>query len=468
MSELCGDTAIMGAFDISDAYLQVDQPTPKTIRIIDRPDANYIIHRCLPGQRDGARRWYDHFSSFVQTDLGCEICAEVPSLFKLPDDKGFLLAHVDDVLFAIDEQYLNSVVKPILEARFRISLQTASRSGGSFEFLKRVHEFEPNYESLEISHESKHIKQAFQTFTRVNGKPPRLSKTPGAPHAFTYADESETLGDSQASVYRSLVGALLYLSHERPNIQFCAKSLSSSLKNPTVQAWHNLGRLIGYLKLHENVSLGMSKGGCGTSLFGLLHGHVEAQSDIMIESFSDANWGGNRDSRSTSSAQHFVNGQLVHSSSRNQHCIALSSTESEYYSLVSCAIDTLDLKHILELMFPSKNVVATVYVDNSACRQIANKLGTGRLRHIQGKLLWIQHMTKSGQIKIKAVGTTWNPADLGTKTLSADRHRMLCYMIPTTLDGGDLENVTYIFHMLKMQVLEILHFPHLKYVNYHM
>ena len=199
----------MGAFDISDVYLQVDQPTPKKIRIIDRPDANYIIHRCLPGQRDGARRWYDHFSSFVQTDLGCEICAEVPSLFKLPDDKGFLLAHVDDVLFAIDEQYLNSVVKPILAARFRISLQTASRSGGSFEFLKRVHEFEPNYESMEISHESKHIKQVFQTFTRVNGKPPKLSKTPGAPHAFTYADESETLGDSQASVYRSLVGALL-------------------------------------------------------------------------------------------------------------------------------------------------------------------------------------------------------------------------------------------------------------------
>ena len=243
-------------------------------------------------------------------------------------------------------------------------------------------------------------------FSRANGKPPRLSKTPGAPHAFTYADESETLGDSQASVYRSLVGALLYLSYERPDIQFCAKSLSSSLKNPIVQAWHNLGRLIGYLKLHENVSLGMSKGGCGTSLFGLLHGHVEAQGDIMIESFSDANWGGNRDSRSTSFAQHFVNGQLVHSSSRNQHCIALSSTESECYSLVSCAIDTLYLKHILEFMFPSKNVVATVYVDNSACRQIANKLGTGRLRHIEGKFLWIQHMTKSEQIKIKAVGTT--------------------------------------------------------------
>ena len=31
-------------FDISDAYLQVDQPTPTKIRIIDRPGANYTIH----------------------------------------------------------------------------------------------------------------------------------------------------------------------------------------------------------------------------------------------------------------------------------------------------------------------------------------------------------------------------------------------------------------------------------------
>ena len=58
--------------------------------------------------------------------------------------------------------------------------------------------------------------------------------------------------------------------------------------------------------------------------FSLLHGHVEAQGDIMIESFSDANWGGNKDSRSTSSAQHFVSGQRAHSSSRNQHGIALA------------------------------------------------------------------------------------------------------------------------------------------------
>ena len=56
MSELCGDTAIIGALDISDAYLQGAQPTPEQIRIIDRPEVNYTIHKSLPGQGGGARR----------------------------------------------------------------------------------------------------------------------------------------------------------------------------------------------------------------------------------------------------------------------------------------------------------------------------------------------------------------------------------------------------------------------------
>ena len=57
----------------------------------------------------------------------------------------------------------------------------------------------------------------------------------------------------------------------------------------------HLGRLLGYLKLCERVSLCMAKSRCGTCLFGFLNGHVETTGDIVIESYSDADWGGNRD-----------------------------------------------------------------------------------------------------------------------------------------------------------------------------
>ena len=61
MSEICDDSLVMGPLDISDAHLQVDQHQPNKIHVIDRPHANFTIHRRLPGQRDGASRWYDLF-----------------------------------------------------------------------------------------------------------------------------------------------------------------------------------------------------------------------------------------------------------------------------------------------------------------------------------------------------------------------------------------------------------------------
>ena len=69
-----------------------------------------------------------------------------------------------------------------------------------------------------------------------------------------------------------------------------------------------------------------------------------------------------------------------------------------------------------------------VKVDNSATRQIANKLGTSKLRHVQGKLLWVQQQVKDGVLAIRQITTMFNPADLGTKGLSRRRHNLLLYL----------------------------------------
>ena len=61
---------VLGALDISDAYLQVPQEVPRRISILDgNIHSGLVINKCLPGQRDGSRRWFDHFSSFLTTKL---------------------------------------------------------------------------------------------------------------------------------------------------------------------------------------------------------------------------------------------------------------------------------------------------------------------------------------------------------------------------------------------------------------
>jgi len=116
--------------------------------------------------------------------------------------------------------------------------------------------------------------------------------------------------------------------------------------------------------------------------------------------------------------------------------VSLSSTEAEYYAMTSTCIDTIYIKHILEFLLDC-DVEAQVKVDNSATRQIANKLGTSKLRHVQGKLLWVQQQVKSGVLKLKQIPTMWNPADSGTKGLNKRRHNMLRYLFGFVDEQGE-------------------------------
>ena len=80
---------------------------------------------------------------------------------------------------------------------------------------------------------------------------------------------------------------------------------------------------------------------------------IQVESDCskcLVETFTDADWQGGGNSKSTSAGCHFVNGLLVHTSSRTQRVISLSSTESEFYATTSGAIDTIYLKIITEFL----------------------------------------------------------------------------------------------------------------------
>ena len=85
----------------------------------------------------------------------------------------------------------------------------------------------------------------------------------------------------------------------------------------------------------------------------------------------------------------------------------------------------------------SCEVEGQVKVDKSATRQIANKLGASKLRHVQCKLLWAQSQVKNGVLTLKQIPTMWNPADLGTKGLNRRRHNMLLYLFGFVDEKGE-------------------------------
>ena len=152
-----------------------------------------------------------------------------------------------------------------------------------------------------------------------------------------------------------------------------------------------------------------------------------------LETFTDSDWAGDKSSqvrrrRSVSSVCVFLNGYMVTSWSRSQKSIALSSCEAEFLASaggVAEAIQVKDLWHFIS----RRAVMIKAITDSSSCRAFTERLGVGRLKHIDIKYLWMQLEVKKETLKMEGIPTLWNVSDLGTKRLSRQRLEFLMYLI---------------------------------------
>ena len=70
-------------------------------------------------------------------------------------------------------------------------------------------------------------------------------------------------------------------------------------------------------------------------------------------------------------------------------------------ALVSLAADGIYLKRCLEFLV-DEGVKHECLVDNSAALHLCHRRGPGKLRHIAGKLLWIQDLVAQEELQVKA------------------------------------------------------------------
>ena len=115
----------------------------------------------------------------------------------------------------------------------------------------------------------------------------------------------------------------------------------------------------------------------------------------------------------------FLNGCLVAAWSRSQKSIALSS---------GGAAEALQLQELWQFLTKRLAEIKTI-TDSSSCRTFTERLGVGRLKHIDTRYLWMQLEVKKKNLKMEGVPTLWNMADLGTKRLSRQRREFLMYLI---------------------------------------
>ena len=130
------------------------------------------------------------------------------------------------------------------------------------------------------------------------------------------------------TLYRRMIGCLLYLSASRPNIAFSVSVCSRFQSNLKISHLNAVKRIIKYVSETCDYELFYSK-----------------ESNLSLAGFSDSYWAGNADDRkSTTSGCFYVGSNHVAWMSKKQNSISLSTTEAKYIATGSCCSQLLWMK----------------------------------------------------------------------------------------------------------------------------
>ena len=103
--------------------------------------------------------------------------------------------------------------------------------------------------------------------------------------------------------------------------------------------------------------------------------------------------------------------------SRTQSCIALSSGEAELNATLKAACEGLQLQYLFNEMGEEKGL--HLRGDSSAAYGTLQRLGSGKVKHLQTRQLWLQEKVDGGEISVEKVPRTHNWADVLTQSWAA-------------------------------------------------
>jgi hypothetical protein len=133
------------------------------------------------------------------------------------------------------------------------------------------------------------------------------------------------LGPDDATKYRSIVGALQYLTLTQPDISFAVNKVCQYLHASTTTHWSVVKRILRYIQ--GTISLGLKL--------------VKTKS-LLVSAFSHADWAGYIDDRrSTRGFAIFLGDNLISWTARKQATVSRSSTAAEYKSLANATAEIL-------------------------------------------------------------------------------------------------------------------------------
>jgi len=228
------------------------------------------LDKALYGLKQAPRAWYSRLSTQLQK-LGFTPSKADTSLFFYHKNNVtiFVLVYVDDIFVASSNSDATTRLLKDLKLEF------ALKDLGDLHYFLGIEVKKVN-DGILLTQE----KYTTDILRRVGMEKCKPVSTPISTSEKLTVESGEALGSDDATNYRSVVGALQYLTLTCPDISYSVNKVCQYLHAPTSVHWTAVKRILRYLMFTEGLGLQIVK-----------------SSSMLVSAYSDADWAGCADDR---------------------------------------------------------------------------------------------------------------------------------------------------------------------------
>nr|GEX29017.1 uncharacterized mitochondrial protein AtMg00810-like [Tanacetum cinerariifolium] len=254
----------------------------------------------------------DHLSHVFKLKKALYGLKQAPRAWRFVDDIFVVQVYVDDIIFGSTHPRYTKLFSDLMKSRFEISMM------GEMMFFLGL---QVNQSPCGIFiNQSNYLLEILKKYGMKSCDP---VGTPMKIKDKLDLDQNETPVD--ATKYRSMIGALMYLTSSRPDIVHATCLCARYQAKPTEKHLKEVKRIFRYLQGTVNMGLWYTKDS-GFELTGFLDADYARCKDTFKSTFSEAQ---------------FLGENLVSWSSKKQDCMALLTVKAEYVSLSACCAQVL-------------------------------------------------------------------------------------------------------------------------------
>lgn len=391
---------IINQLDVKSAFLHgileedvyVQQPTG--YEVTGEEEKVCKLHKALYGLKQAPRAWYSRIEDYF-TKEGFEKSQNEETLFLKSNKQGnmlFVSIYIDDLIYTGNDMSMMKNFKVSMQKEFEMSDLGKMRYFLGFEVMQTPH-------GIHIS-QAKYAAEILKRFEMEECNSVRNLLVPGS--KLNMDEDGERVDET---LYKQIVGSLMYITNTRPDLQFSVSLLSRFMSRLTSLHFAAAKRVLRYLRGTMDFGLWYKRGGAG---------------ELLV--YTDSDFAGDFDSKKSTSGYVFlIDGAAVTWLSKKQPIVTLSTTEAEYVAASVCACQAIWFKRIIGELGCDAGGSTVILCDNTSTIKLSkNPVFHGRCKHIGVRFHFLRELVKEGVIRLEHCGSQEQVADIFTKPLKRE------------------------------------------------